>query len=174
MNLAPDYLEYTLDPHADRKLARILSVRPDPFRPLTQFDLALESAYEWALRWVHDFALGCAPRPNFSGEVFGRLQSFQETRINDYLRKQALPRPVADDPDEQFALDLMHNLNTHVRGVPHGRNLRNVHQPRYARAIYPVPSDDDPLAAWSRQALAELRRVGQDSEYRAAIGKRVS
>ena len=68
----------------------------------------------------------------------------------------------------------MHNLNTHVHGVPHGSNLRNVHQPRYAQAIYPVPCDDDPLAAWSRQALTELRRVGQDREYRAAVGRRVS
>ncbi len=174
MNLAPDYLEYTQDPHAERKLARILSVQPDPSRPLTQFDFALESAYEWAIGWVHDFALGCVPRPGFSDEVFRRLQRFHETRVNDYLRKQALPRTVADDPDHQFALDLMHNLNTYVHGVPHGRNLHNIHQPRYAQAIYLVPADDDPLALWSRKALAELRRVGHDPEYRAEIGKRVS
>lgn len=166
--------EYIHDPHAARKLARILSIQPDPSRPLTQFDFALESAYEWAIRWVHDFSLGCAPRPNFPDEVFGRLQSFHETRVNDYLRKQALPRPIADAPNDQFALDLMHNLNTHVHGVPHGRNLRNIHQPKYAQAIYPLPADNDPLAAWSRQALTELKRVGQDPEYRTAVSQRIS
>lgn len=174
MNLAPDYLEYTLDPHAERKIARILSIQPDPSRPLAQFDFALQSAYDWAIGWAHDFALGCAPRPGFSDEVFDRLQRFHETRVNDYLRKQALPRPLADDPSEQFVLDLMHNLNTHVHGVPHGRNLRNIHPPRYVQAIYPLPPDDDPLAAWSRRALAELRSVGQDAEHRASLAQRLA
>ena len=173
MILAPDYLEYTQDPQAEGKLARILSIQPDPSQPWEQFDFALRSAYEWAIGWVHDFVLGCAPRPSFSDEVFGRLQGFHETRVNDYLRKQALPRSVADDPGEQNIVDMMHNLNTHVPGVPHGRNLRNIHQPRYAQAIYPLPSDDDPLAAWSRRALTELRRVGQDAEYRASLTKRL-
>ena len=164
--------EYTLDPHVARKFARILSIQPDPSQPLTQFDFALQSAYEWAIGWAHDFSLGCAPKPSFPDEVFGRLVAFHETRVNDYLRKQALPRPQADDPTEQFALDLLHNMNTHVPGVPHGRNLRNIHQPRYAQAVYPLPSDDDPLAAWSRRTLAELKRVGQDPEYRAAVRQR--
>ena len=66
MYLAPDYLQYTLDPHAERKLARILSVQPDHSRPLAhQFNFALESAYEWAIGGVHDFSLGCAPKPSF-------------------------------------------------------------------------------------------------------------
>ena len=79
----------------DRKIAVILSIQPDDTQSLTQFNAEQRKAYEWAVRWMHEFNLGRMPKPDFSDEVLGRLSDFHETQMNAHFReKEPLAAPL--------------------------------------------------------------------------------
>ena len=180
------------------KLAAILSIQPDDSQPLTQFSADQRTAYEWAIKWLHDFNLGRRPKPGFSDEVLSRLSDFHGTQMNEYLRQpKPTVAPPLTDPEppgpptqdrltleaEDFTTDMLHNLNTHQPGVPRGQNMRNCPQPEFSPepvgAHAPAPTDHqpvepDPEAEWSQRVLAGMKRMTEDPEYRASIEKRIS
>ena len=75
------------------KIAAILSIQPDASQPLSQFSVGQRQAYEWAVRWLHDFNLGRMPEPGFSDEVLARLSDFHGTQMNEHFREKAAAQP---------------------------------------------------------------------------------
>ena len=140
------------------KLAAILSIQPNDSQPLTQFSAEQQAAYEWAVRWIHDFNLGRRPKPDFPVEVLGRLSDFHGTQMNEYLRQQKPTAPALTDP---------------------GPPVQPEFNPEPVGAHAPTPADHqpvepDPEAEWSQRVLAGMKRMTEDPEYRASIEKRIS
>lgn len=113
------------------KLAAILSIQPDDSQPLTQFSAEQREAYEWAIKWLHDFNLGRMPKPGFSDEVLARLSDFHGTQMN--------------------------------------------HHYRWTKEVTAAAGPSaDPMDEWSQRALAGMKRMDTDPEFRAFIQKRIT
>ncbi len=99
-----------LNPDHAHRIAAILSIQPDDSQPLTQFSAEQRTAYEWAIKWLHDFNLGRMPKPGFSDEVLGRLSGFHETQMSVYLRqKEPVAPPV--DPEAEWDQRMLQGMN---------------------------------------------------------------
>ena len=81
------------DPDHARKFAVILSIQPDDSQPLTQFSAEQRKAYEWAIKWLHDFNLHRMREPGFSDEVLARLSDFHGVQMNEHFREKAAVQP---------------------------------------------------------------------------------
>ena len=171
------------DPNHARRVAAILSIQPDASQGLVQFGPEQLEAYLWGVQWLHDFNLDQKPKPNFPDEVLSRLSGFHGVQMNARFRQKAVTPTPQEEPAghglspqmEDFIDQMIHNLNTHRPGVPRGQNVGNCQQPEYTLAeSSPSPPASDRLAEWSRRALAGMKRMAEDPEYRASIEKRIS
>ena len=95
-----------LNPDHAHKIAAILSIQPDDAQPLTQFSGEQRQAYEWAIKWLHDFNLDRMPKPGFSDEVLGRLSDYHGTQLNAlYPAGKRIDNPAASlpvDPEAEW------------------------------------------------------------------------
>lgn len=92
-----------------RKIAAILSIQPDDSQPLSRFSAEQREAYEWAIKWLHDFNLHRMPEPGFSEEVLCRLTGYHETQMNYHYRwtkavtAAAKASPLSADPLHEWS-----------------------------------------------------------------------
>ncbi len=110
MDTENDADNLALNPDHAHRIAAILSIQPDDSQPLTQFSAGQRAAYEWAIKWLHNFNLGRMPKPGFSDEVLGRLSGFHETQMSVYLwQKEPAAPPV--DPEAEWDQRILQGMN---------------------------------------------------------------
>lgn len=110
MDTESDGNNLDLNPDHAHRIAAISSIQPDDSQPLTQFSPEQRAAYEWAIKWLHDFNLGRMPKPGFPDEVLGRLSGFHEAQMSVYLRQKESAAPPVD-PEAEWDQRILQGMN---------------------------------------------------------------